>query len=103
MKAIAITVGLVAALGAHLCSAQQCPSDTDIRNLEVSASSITLKRDERENLQQQIRLARACRMGPDAMRSERNAQDAQEERKAMRRDLSRCQVQSNGNIWCPNN
>lgn len=37
-----------------------CPSERDIRNLETSASSVTLGRKEREFLYAEIRRARAC-------------------------------------------
>ena len=37
-----------------------CPSAQEIRNLETSASSVTLKRQEREFMQAEVRRARAC-------------------------------------------
>ena len=40
--------------------ASVCPSAQEIRNLETSASSVTLKRQEREFMQAEIRRARAC-------------------------------------------
>lgn len=37
-----------------------CPSAQEIKNLETSASSVTLKRQEREFMQAEVRRARAC-------------------------------------------
>jgi hypothetical protein len=93
MKAIPFSLMLVASAAV----AQQCPSDQEIRNMEVSASSVTIKAAEKQHLQEQVRLARACRMGPDALRAETDAQAADRDRQR------RCQVQPNGNIWCSKN
>lgn len=56
-----------------------CPSEMDIRNLETSASSISIGRKEREFLQAEIRRARACaREGGNYSREDwQRIQDAQ--------------------------
>ncbi len=40
---------------------RQCPSAMDIRNLETSASSVTISDEKRRALQRQVREAKACR------------------------------------------
>lgn len=66
----------------RVTSMSVCPTDQDIRNMEVKASSITLQDIEKDFLNDEIRRARQCRNGQGNYsaadwQASRDAQDAQ--------------------------
>lgn len=78
MKAIALA--FLVASAAHAA----CPTDTDIRNMEVSASSIHLGALEKAVLQEDIRRARACEPLMTEAQKSAMRQQAQDDRRARR-------------------
>lgn len=77
----AFVLALLAASGTAQAA---CPSEQDIKNMETSASSITLSKEQRIQRQAEIQAARRCRAGGSPT-PDYSAVQAEQERAAARR------------------
>lgn len=99
MNKLPILAACLSAAAAH--GQTECPSEREVRNLEVSASSVTAKPAERAAMQQQVRLARACLSGPEALAAEQarilSEGASAQRRQEIRDELQRCRF--DGQLW----